>query len=74
MQDAVAVLDRGSDRDELGHVRAPLVAADVEPDAHHAVRSELVGFLFHPRHRQSRALYIAWESTSISWLWLKRDC
>ena len=49
---AAAVLDRGSDRDELGEVGAPFVASDVEPDADDAVRAELVGLLLHPRHRE----------------------
>ena len=52
VQHAVAVLDRGADRDELGHVLAPLVATDVESHADHAVRAELVGLLLHARHRQ----------------------
>ena len=52
MHDAAAVLDRGADRDELGEVGAPVVAADVEPDADDAVGSELVGLFLHPRHRE----------------------
>ena len=52
VQHALAVLDRGADRDELGHVRAPLVAADLEPHADDPVGAELVGLLLHPRHRE----------------------
>ena len=51
-----AVLDGRSDRDELGQVRAPFVAADVEADTDDAVRPELVGLLLHPRHRQLASL------------------
>ena len=52
VQRAVAVLDGGADRDELRHVLAPLVAADVQAHADDAVRAELVGLLLHARHRQ----------------------
>ena len=41
-----------ADRDELGEVAAPFVAADVEPNTDDAVRSELVRLLLHARHRQ----------------------
>ena len=49
---AFAVLDGRADRDELGEVLAPFVAADVEAHADDAVGAELVGLLLHPRHRQ----------------------
>ena len=52
MEHALAVADGGADRDELGELAAPLVAADVEPDADDAVGAELVGLLLHPRHRE----------------------
>ncbi len=52
VQFAVAVLDGGPDRDELGEVGAPLVAADVQPHADDPVGAELVGLLLHPRHRE----------------------
>ena len=52
VQLAAAVLDRGADGDELRHVLAPLVAADVQPHADDAVGAELVGLLLHARHRQ----------------------
>ena len=55
---AVAVLDRRADRDELGHVLAPLVAADVESHADDPVGAELLGLLLHARHRQlARAVH-----------------
>ncbi len=58
VQHAVAVLDGGADRDELGHVLAPLVAADVQAHADDAVRAELVGLLLHARHRElARAVH-----------------
>ena len=47
---AAFVLDRGPDGDELRHVSAPLVAADVQADADDAVGPQLVGLLLHPRH------------------------
>src|SRR4051794_9576718 len=46
------MLDGGADRDELGHVLAPFIAADVEPDANDAVGADAVGLLLHARHRQ----------------------
>ena len=49
---AALVLDRRPDGDELGHVRAPLVAPDLEPDANDAVGAELVGLLLHTGHGQ----------------------
>src|SRR6202035_660151 len=52
VQHSLAVLDRGADRDELGHVLPPLVAADVEPHADNPVGAELVRLLLHTRHRQ----------------------
>ena len=48
----LAVLDGRADRDELGQVGAPLVAADVQPHADDPVGAELVGLLLHARHRQ----------------------
>ena len=56
VQDAFAMLDGCADRDELGHVLAPLVAADVEPHPDDAVGAELVGLLLHPGHRQLAGL------------------
>src|SRR6185437_3793192 len=52
VQLAAAVLDRGADRDELGQVGAPLVAADVEAHADDPIGAELVGLLLHPGHGQ----------------------
>ena len=49
---AALVLDRGADGDELRHVRAPLVAPDVEADSDDAVGAQLIGLLLHPRHRE----------------------
>ena len=52
VQHALAVLDGGADREELGELAAPLVAADVEAHADDAVGAELVGLFLHARHRE----------------------
>ena len=46
------MLHRRADRDELGEVRAPVVAADRQAHADDAVGAELVRLLLHARHRQ----------------------
>src|ERR1700693_1688413 len=46
------MLHGGADREDLGQVLPPLVAADVEPHADDAVGAQLVSLLFHPRHRE----------------------
>ena len=63
VQHAVAMLDGRPDRDELGHVRTPLVAPDLQAHADDPVGAELVGLLLHPRHRQMPRAYIASDST-----------
>ena len=66
------MLHRGADRDELGQLAAPLVAADVEAHADDAVGAELVGLLLHPGHRElARVVHRLAESTSISWFWFQ---
>src|SRR5581483_3666927 len=49
---AALVLDRRTDGDELGHVRAPLITSDLEADPDDAVSTKLIGLLLHPRHRK----------------------
>ena len=74
MQDALAMLDRGADRDELGEIRAPLVAADVQPHADDAVGAELSASSSMRVIASSRAWYIAWVRTPISWFWFHEAC
>src|SRR6266568_7207180 len=52
MEFATSVLDGRTQSDELRHLDAPLIAADVESYADDAVGAKLVGFLLHPGHRQ----------------------
>jgi hypothetical protein len=52
------MLDRGTDRDELGHVRPPFVAPDVQSHADDPVRPELIGLLLHAGHGEvTRAVH-----------------
>jgi hypothetical protein len=67
VQDTLAVADRGPEGDELGEVLPPLVAADVEAHPDDAVGAELVGLLLQVI-ASSRAPYMAWDRTAISWL------
>jgi hypothetical protein len=68
------VLDRRADGDELGHVLAPLVAADVEAHADDAVGAELVGLLLHARHRQLAGVVHRLGEDVISWLCFHCAC
>src|SRR5674476_1090529 len=52
MRDATFGLDRGSHRDELGGILAPLVVVDIEPDPHHPIGSQLGRLFFHAGHGQ----------------------
>ena len=71
----LAVLDRGADGDELRHVLAPLVAADVQPHADDAVGAELVGLLLHARHRQlARGVHRLREHLHLLALASSADC
>ena len=71
---AALVLDRGADRDELGHVGAPLVTPDLDrtptiPSAPSCSASSSIRVI-----ASSRAEHIAWVNTPISWLCFQFAC